>query len=94
LQLDDVRTACCEYLKAQLHPTNCLGIREFADLHGCRELAATANTYAENHFGDLMTTDEFLALGHRQVSALVANDRLTTSGEDKVARLLNCASTV
>ncbi len=27
LQLTDVRDACCEFLLAQLHPTNCLGIK-------------------------------------------------------------------
>ncbi len=29
LQLTDVRDACCDFLQAQLHPTNCLGIRRF-----------------------------------------------------------------
>ena len=38
LQLVDVRDACCEFLFQQLHPTNCLGIKAFADLHGCVEL--------------------------------------------------------
>ena len=40
LQLNDVRDACCEFLQSQLHPTNCLGIRAFADLHGCLDLLA------------------------------------------------------
>ena len=38
LQLTDVRDACCEFLQSQLHPTNCLGIRSFADIHGCIDL--------------------------------------------------------
>ena len=29
LQLTDVRDACCDFLQAQLHPTNCLGIRRW-----------------------------------------------------------------
>jgi len=50
LQLTDVRDACCDFLQAQLHPSNCLGIRAFADLHGCLELLAHADSYIEQHF--------------------------------------------
>lgn len=50
LQLTDVRDACCDFLQAQLHPTNCLGIRAFADLHGCMELLSHADNYIEQHF--------------------------------------------
>jgi hypothetical protein len=32
LQLTDVRDACCDFLQAQLHPTNCLGIRRYLPL--------------------------------------------------------------
>lgn len=46
LQLQEVKKACCEFLITQLHPTNCLGIRAFADLHACTELLNLANTYA------------------------------------------------
>lgn len=50
LQLTDVRDACCDYLQAQLDPSNCLGIRDFADIHGCIDLLSTAETYIEQHF--------------------------------------------
>lgn len=50
LQLTDVRDACCDFLQAQLHPSNCLGIRAFADLHGCLELLTHADSYIEQHF--------------------------------------------
>lgn len=50
LQLTDVRDACCDFLQAQLHPTNCLGIRAFADLHGCLDLLNHAESYIEQHF--------------------------------------------
>lgn len=50
LQLTDVRDACCDFLQAQLHPTNCLGIRAFADLHGCLDLLNHAEAYIEQHF--------------------------------------------
>uniref|UniRef100_A0A8C4ULF8 Kelch like family member 3 n=1 Tax=Falco tinnunculus TaxID=100819 RepID=A0A8C4ULF8_FALTI len=46
LQLMDVRKNCCDFLQSQLHPTNCLGIRAFADVHACTELLQQANAYA------------------------------------------------
>lgn len=50
LQLTDVRDACCDYLQTQLDPSNCLGIRDFADMHGCIDLLNYAETYIEQHF--------------------------------------------
>lgn len=46
LQLMDVRQNCCDFLQSQLHPTNCLGIRAFADVHTCTDLLQQANAYA------------------------------------------------
>lgn len=48
LQLMDVRQNCCDFLQSQLHPTNCLGIRAFADVHTCTDLLQQANAYAGN----------------------------------------------
>ena len=50
LQLSDVKDACCEFLVTQLHPSNCLGIRAFADLHGCLDLLSLADKYTSQHF--------------------------------------------
>ncbi|KAL0158270.1 hypothetical protein M9458_046346, partial [Cirrhinus mrigala] len=38
LQLNGVRDACCKFLLSQLDPSNCLGIRGFADTHSCSDL--------------------------------------------------------
>lgn len=50
LQITEVRDACCDFLQSQLHPSNCIGIRAFADLHACTELLNYAQTYTEQHF--------------------------------------------
>ncbi|XP_018577320.1 ring canal kelch homolog [Anoplophora glabripennis] len=84
LQLTDVRDACCDFLQAQLHPTNCLGIRAFADLHGCLELLSHAESYIELHFPEVVECEEFLTLSHQQVSKLICSDRLTVPSEEKV----------
>lgn len=84
LQLTDVRDACCEFLQGQLHPSNCLGIRAFADLHGCLELLSYADSYTEQHFVEVVESEEFLALSPSQVCKLIASDKLAVSSEEKV----------
>ncbi|NXD39311.1 KLHL3 protein, partial [Copsychus sechellarum] len=84
LQLMDVRKNCCDFLQSQLHPTNCLGIRAFADVHACAELLQQANAYAEQHFPEVMLGEEFLSLSLDQVCSLISSDKLTVSSEEKV----------
>ncbi|OCT96961.1 kelch-like protein 2 [Xenopus laevis] len=84
LQLQDVKKTCCEFLESQLHPSNCLGIRAFADMHACTDLLNQANGYAEQHFSDIVTGEEFLNLGIEQVCSLIASDKLTVISEEKV----------
>ncbi|KAG8234268.1 hypothetical protein J437_LFUL006513, partial [Ladona fulva] len=84
LQLKDVSDACCEFLQTQLHPTNCLGIRAFAELHNCSSLLSRAEAYIEQHFMEVVKCEEFLSLSPQQVLKIVSSDRLTVSSEDKV----------
>ncbi|XP_059377273.1 kelch-like protein 3 [Carassius carassius] len=84
LQLMDVRQVCCDFLQTQLHPTNCLGIRAFADLHTCTGLLSLAHAYTEQHFTDVMLGEEFMGLSLQQVCSLISSDKLTVSTEEKV----------
>uniref|UniRef100_T1J370 Kelch-like protein diablo n=1 Tax=Strigamia maritima TaxID=126957 RepID=T1J370_STRMM len=77
LQLPDVRDACCDFLQSQLHPSNCLGIQAFADLHCCRELMHIAEI-------EVVLSDEFLALSAAHVTKLISSDRLSAPSEEKV----------
>uniref|UniRef100_A0A8B9PBU2 Kelch like family member 2 n=1 Tax=Apteryx owenii TaxID=8824 RepID=A0A8B9PBU2_APTOW len=83
LQLQDVKRTCCEFLESQLHPVNCLGIRAFADMHACTDLLNKANTYAEQHFSDVVLSEEYLNLGVEQVCSLISSDKLTIVSEEK-----------
>ncbi|KAM6440908.1 kelch-like protein 2 isoform 2-T2 [Liasis olivaceus] len=84
LQLQDVKKSCCDFLETQLHPVNCLGIRAFADVHACTELLNKADTYAEQHFTEVVLGEEFLSLGVEQVCSLISSDKLTIASEEKV----------
>ncbi len=45
LQIEPVMNLSCEFLKTQLHSSNCLGIRSFAEAHGCFELQQVRPIY-------------------------------------------------
>lgn len=50
LQMTEIQEVCCEFLKRQLDPSNCLGIRAFADTHACRELLRIADKFTQHNF--------------------------------------------
>lgn len=56
LQLSEVVEACCNFLMKQLHPSNCIGIRQFADAQGCSDLYKVANNYVMVSTGFLVLT--------------------------------------
>ena len=45
LLLGEVVEACCSFLLAKLHPSNCLGMLQFAEAHACPELMQGAHDY-------------------------------------------------
>lgn len=77
-----VQNACCCFLEQQLHPSNCLGIRLFAETHGCEELRCAAEKYILKHFVSLVESEEFLALSSEDVESLIKCDNLTVSITD------------
>ncbi|VVC24961.1 Hypothetical protein CINCED_3A021095 [Cinara cedri] len=90
VQLHDVQDACCDFLQTQLHPTNCLGIKAFADLHGCMELLSSSESYIQQHFSEVVEGDEFLSLSSDQVVKLISSDELTVPSEEKVFECVIC----
>lgn len=84
LHVPGVRDACCAFLAAALAPDNALGIRAFADLHACSELALCAQRYVDLHFVAVLETEEFLALDADALAALLDSDRIVVPGEEVV----------
>nr|CDS32163.1 kelch protein 3 [Hymenolepis microstoma] len=82
LQMTSVREACCEFLQCQLHPTNCLGIQRFADMHDCSELLQVSRRFTEQHCGEVLEHgEEFLSLTKEQLISLISNDHIRVSEE-------------
>ncbi|XP_002160977.2 kelch-like protein 5 [Hydra vulgaris] len=89
LQVTDVRDACCTFMKSQLHPSNCLGIRAFADAHACEQLFDIANSYVKDNFGDVARNQEFLLLNSEQLVEILQSDELNVLKEDDVFHALS-----
>lgn len=84
LQVDEVKQACSEFMCHQLHPSNCLGIRAFADGHGCVELFKRSDKYTKDHFVDVVQNQEFVVLAAESVAELLSSDDLNVSCETQV----------
>lgn len=84
LQLTEIQDICCEFLKRQLDPSNCLGIRAFADTHSCRELLRIADKFTQHNFQEVMESEEFMLLPVGQLVDIIASDELNVRTEEQV----------
>ncbi|XP_051165737.1 kelch-like protein 5 [Leptopilina boulardi] len=88
LQLSPVVEACCQFLIKQLHPSNCLGIRVFAETQGCTHLLNVAHAYTTEHFMEVMRNQEFLMLSVNEVAKLFESDDLNVPSEETIFHAL------
>lgn len=84
LQLTEIQDICCEFLRRQLDPSNCLGIRAFADTHSCLDLLRVADKYTQHNFQEVMESEEFLLLPVPQLMDLISSDELNVRTEEQV----------
>ncbi|XP_029344870.1 kelch-like protein 2 isoform X2 [Acyrthosiphon pisum] len=84
LQLQEVKNACCDFLQAQICPTNVIGIIAIADLHDCTKLLTRSELYFKQHFSDVVEGEEFLSLSRGQIVKLIASDEITAPSEEKI----------
>lgn len=84
LQMAEIQEVCCEFLKRQLDPSNCLGIRAFADTHSCRDLLRIADKFTQHNFQDVVEHEEFLLLPINQLIDILCSDELNVRTEEQV----------
>ena len=84
LQLSEIVSACCTFLKGQLHATNCLGIATFAKAHGCTSLGDRAMEYVQDNFSEVAEGEEFLQLSPDSILHLLGSDLIQVSSEEFV----------
>ena len=89
LQLSEIVSACSEFLGGQLHPSNCLGIAAFAEVHGCTTLEETAIGYVRDHFMEVMNCEEFFQLSPANIKLLLSSDYIHATSEEAVFESLH-----
>ncbi|KAF7656589.1 hypothetical protein LDENG_00039120 [Lucifuga dentata] len=88
LQLSQVIEVCCNFLMKQLHPSNCLGIRSFADAQGCVDLLSVAHNYTMEHFLEIIQNQEFLLLPTAEIVKLLSSDDINVPDEETIFQAL------
>lgn len=74
--LTGVKRACCDFLNSQLDPSNCLGIRDFAETHNCLDLMQAAELFSQKHFAEVVQQEEFMLLSQSEVEKLIKCDEI------------------
>nr|XP_033805879.1 kelch-like protein 1 [Geotrypetes seraphini] len=88
LQLPQVVEVCCHFLMKLLHPSNCLGIRSFADAQGCIELMKVAHSYTMENIMEVIRNQEFLLLPTDELHKLLASDDVNVPDEETIFHAL------
>ncbi|NWH62677.1 KEAP1 protein, partial [Geococcyx californianus] len=83
-QIDSVVRACSDFLVQQLHPSNAIGIANFAEQIGCLDLHQKAREYIYMNFGEVSKQEEFFNLSHCQLVTLISRDELNVRCESEV----------
>ena len=93
LNISVLKQSCSQFIQSQLDVTNCIGIREFADLHSCQVLLKYADAFIDQYFSQVYQKEEFLNLSVQQITNLVSKDTLAVNSEkivyDSVIRWMN-----
>lgn len=85
LAMPGLLAACCDFLRGQLSPKNCVGIMEFAERYNCLTLVSEAKRYILNNFLHVATqSTEFLELDVQELAGMISDDHLNVYQEEEV----------
>lgn len=88
LQISTAITICCDYIKKQLEPSNCLGIALLTEHLNLTDMTVFVTDYVCLHFMEVWKCDEFLQLSTNQLFELLNRDDLNAQSEQEVMNAL------
>ncbi|XP_014471269.1 PREDICTED: kelch-like protein 10 [Dinoponera quadriceps] len=89
LSILGVRDLCCDYLRDNLAPENCIGMKRFARQHFCKKLETDAYRFIVEHFVEVsQRSEEILHLPIEELRSLVGADELNVKSEQTVWELV------
>lgn len=83
-QFTNVEQHCVEFYLTLLSVTNCLGIRDIAELYNVGGLKRIAHAFILKHFVEVSKCDQFLHLSADYLSELLNDDEIDVAGEEEV----------
>ncbi|KAL3852070.1 hypothetical protein ACJMK2_015758, partial [Sinanodonta woodiana] len=79
-----IQSACSQFLENKLVPSNCLGIRKFAERHSVKSLYNAAQVFCKRNFKEVIKHTEFFKLPVHKVAELVGCNDLQVCTEEPV----------
>lgn len=84
LQIESVAHACCRFMKHHLHPSNCIGVRAFAEQHNRVELMEYADQYARENFDKIVKCDDFERMTEMALVQMIQSDDTNVPCEEEI----------
>ncbi|XP_064930220.1 kelch-like protein 30 isoform X3 [Columba livia] len=85
LHFPTIQKVCSRYLRQQMDATNCLGICEFGESHGCPEVSSKAWAFLQENFEAVSQQEEFLQLSKERLATYLSNKQLQVQEEQSLA---------
>ena len=84
-QFSKVTEACSKFIKNQIQPDNCLGIKALAKVYDDTDLISSfTDSYIFKHFAEVVKNEEFLELDKEDLFNFIASDKIEMESEDQV----------
>ncbi|KGL75813.1 Kelch-like 30, partial [Tinamus guttatus] len=85
LHFPTIQKVCSRYLRQQMDASNCLGICEFGESHGCPEVSSKAWSFLQENFEAVSQQEEFLQLSKERLATYLSKDQLQVQEEQSLA---------
>lgn len=81
LQIENVASACSDFMKEHLHPDNCIQVYAFAMQHNRQQLINFTQDFITEHFLDVSKTPEFMSMSVNVIDSIINSSNLNISSE-------------